>query len=114
MNGQKRQLKRSHDAFVTNTAVLSQKTNPLSASYRLLKHSLSWRRQSHSMLFIEATTHCPNCGSEAVRRVRRKGLEKLCLEKVFECGGCEARFARANYGMPKALLAILVRLKLLR
>ena len=69
---------------------------------------------SHSMLFIETTTHCPNCGSEAVRRVRRKGLEKLCLEKVFECGDCEARFARANYGVSKALLSIMVRLKLLR
>ena len=69
---------------------------------------------SHSMLFIEATTHCPNCGSEAARRVRRQGLERVCLEKVFECGVCEARFARANYGMPKALLSILVSLKLLR
>jgi ribosomal protein L37AE/L43A len=66
------------------------------------------------MLFIEATTDCPDCGSDAVRRVRRQSLERVCLEKVFECGDCEARFARANYGMPKALLAILVRLKLLR
>ena len=66
------------------------------------------------MLFIEATTHCPNCSSETARRVRRQGLERVCLEKVFECGACEARFARANYGMPKTLLSLLVRLKLLR
>ncbi|MCH1554005.1 MAG: hypothetical protein L7S45_05370 [Luminiphilus sp.] len=65
------------------------------------------------MLFIEATTGCPNGSSETARRVRRQSLERVCLEKVFECGACEARFARTNYGMPKALLSILVPLKLL-
>lgn len=66
------------------------------------------------MLFIDLDTNCPACASDSTRRVRRQGLERICLEKVFECGDCEARFARANYGMPKVLLSIMVRLKLLR
>ncbi len=66
------------------------------------------------MLFIEAETNCPSCGGSATRRVRRQGLERAVLEKVFECGGCEVRFARPNYGIPKPLLSFLVRLKLLR
>ena len=49
---------------------------------------------SYTMLFIENETKCPACGSEATRRVRRQGLERACLDRVFECGDCQARFAR--------------------
>ena len=69
---------------------------------------------SYTMLFIENETKCPACGSEATRRVRRQGLERACLDRVFECGDCQVRVARPKHTIFMPVLSLLVGLKLLK